>query len=205
MKIGIFGGSFNPPHNMHKDISINLIKKEYLDKVIYVPTGDNYIKKDLISFNDRYNMVNLMIKNHKSLSVSNIGNSENYQYTYQVLDYFNNIYPQDNLYFICGTDNLLDFNTWKEYNYILEKYNLLAIGRNNDDIETILSQYKKYKDKIIIADINKSELSSTYLRNNIDNINILEYIDKLVYEYIKNNNLYSLNNKNHTLRLKKVE
>ena len=40
MKIGIFGGSFNPPHVMHKNIALNLIKNKYLDKVIYVPTGD---------------------------------------------------------------------------------------------------------------------------------------------------------------------
>ena len=35
MKIGIFGGSFNPPHNMHKDIALELLEKGYLDKVIY--------------------------------------------------------------------------------------------------------------------------------------------------------------------------
>ncbi len=48
MKIGIFGGCFNPPHNMHKDIGLNLIKKKYLDRVIYVPTGDQYQKEELI-------------------------------------------------------------------------------------------------------------------------------------------------------------
>ena len=45
MKIGIFGGSFNPPHNMHENIALNLIANGYVDKVIYVPTGDNYNKK----------------------------------------------------------------------------------------------------------------------------------------------------------------
>ena len=45
MKIGIFGGSFNPPHNMHKNIALDLIKNKYLDKVIYVPTGNKYNKK----------------------------------------------------------------------------------------------------------------------------------------------------------------
>ena len=40
MKIGIFGGSFNHPHNMHKNISLELIQKGYLDSAIYVPTGD---------------------------------------------------------------------------------------------------------------------------------------------------------------------
>ena len=42
MKIGIFGGSFNPPHKMHKKIAKVLIKKGYVDKVIFVPTGMKY-------------------------------------------------------------------------------------------------------------------------------------------------------------------
>jgi len=91
MKIGIFGGSFNPVHNMHINISLELIKKEYLDMVIYVPTGDNYNKKDLISFKDRLNMLRLIVSEHNNLKLSDIGNDNNYQYTYQVLDYFKNL------------------------------------------------------------------------------------------------------------------
>lgn len=48
MKIGIFGGSFNPPHNMHQNIALNLIKLALLDRVIFVPTGDRYGKKELV-------------------------------------------------------------------------------------------------------------------------------------------------------------
>ena len=48
MKIGIFGGSFNPPHKMHKSIAKELIKKKYVDLVIIVPTGIKYHYKNLI-------------------------------------------------------------------------------------------------------------------------------------------------------------
>ena len=48
MKIGIFGGCFNPPHKMHFKIAEELIMKKYLDKVIFVPTGNFYKKKNLI-------------------------------------------------------------------------------------------------------------------------------------------------------------
>jgi len=106
MKIGIFGGSFNPPHNMHKNIALELIKKGYLDKVVYVPTGDSYKKENLINFKDRLKMVELMTLNYDNLSVSDIGNNDKYAYTYQTLDYFQNIYKNDEIYFICGTDNL---------------------------------------------------------------------------------------------------
>lgn len=88
MKIGIFGGSFNPPHNMHENIALNLIANGYVDKVIYVPTGDNYNKKGLVSFCDRYEMVLLMTNNNPNLEISSIGNNDEYKYTYQTLDYF---------------------------------------------------------------------------------------------------------------------
>ena len=191
MKIGIFGGSFNPPHNMHKNIALNLINNGYVDKIIYIPTGDSYNKKGLINFQDRYNMVNLMIENNNNLSLSDIGNNENYKYTYQTLDYFKEKYKTEEIYFVCGTDNLNDFNNWKEYEYILKNYKLLVIRRNNDDINEILKKYENYKDNIIIINIKMNNLSSTYIRKILKNKQeVLKYIDKNVYLYIKNKLLY---------------
>ena len=188
MRIGIFGGSFNPVHNMHKNISLELIKNGYLDMVIYVPTGDNYNKKDLIEFRHRLNMLKLMVDGNDKLDVSDIGNSNSHQYTYQVLDYFKDVYNNDDIYFICGSDNLKLFDTWKEYQYILKHYKLLVIKRNEDNLDEILSKYDKYKDKIIITNIMENQISSTSIRNDIDNAS--QYLDKKVYAYIKNNRLY---------------
>lgn len=188
MKIGIFGGSFNPVHNMHMNISLELIKKEYLDIVIYVPTGDNYNKKDLICFKDRLNMLRLIVSEHNNLKLSYIGNDNNYQYTYQVLDYFKNIYNDSQIYFICGSDNLDEFDNWKNYQYILENYKLLVIKRNRDNLDNILNKYREYIKNIIITDILEVNLSSTDIRNDIDNAR--ECLHPKVYSYIKKNNLY---------------
>ena len=68
--LAIFGGSFNPPHKIHKEIGMYLVNSKYLDKVIYVPTGDKYEKKDLISSNNRIDMLKIMIKNNNYLEVS---------------------------------------------------------------------------------------------------------------------------------------
>jgi len=190
MKIGIFGGSYNPPHDMHKNIALDLIEKGYLDKVIYVPTGDNYNKQGLVNFSDRYKMVELMISEYDNLFISDIGNNDNYKYTYQTLDYFQKIYKNDTIYFICGTDNLNEFDTWREYKYILENYKLLVIKRNNDNIENILNKYKEYIDKIIITDVIPNAISSTYIRNNVNNLSFKNCLDDNVYEYIIRNNLY---------------
>ena len=190
MRIGIFGGSFNPPHNMHKNISLELIDNGYLDKVIYVPTGNMYNKSNLIDFKDRLNMVKLMIQKNDNLDVSNIGNNMDYQYTYQALDYFKKLYNDASIYFICGSDNLVEFDTWREFEYILENYKLLVIIRNGDNIEEILSKYDKYRDNIIITNVSPRVISSTVVRHNIKNDIGDDNIDIDVYKYIKEKKLY---------------
>ena len=190
MKIGIFGGCFNPPHRMHKNIPLELMENGYLDKVIYVPTGDDYNKIDLISLKDRYNMLKLMISNNTNLLVEP---NQNLKYTYQVLDYFKSIYKDDEIYFICGTDNLKEFDTWKNYEYILTNYKLLVIKRNNDNLDELLYKYKDFNNNIIITNVIPEILSSTYIREKIREGNeeeILKYIDNDVYQYIKKKTLY---------------
>lgn len=193
MKIGIFGGSFNPPHKMHKKITLTLIKKGYLDKVIFVPTGSKYEYKDnLLSDKQRLDMLNLMCKDNKSLEVSNYELKDKVVYTYQTLNYFKKKYKDDEIYFICGTDNLSYIDKWKKGNYILSNYKILVIERESNDIKELLEKYKEYKDNIIGANIKKSKVSSTKIRKMIyNNKRVNKYLDKEVYLYIKNNNLYT--------------
>lgn len=189
MKIGIFGGSFNPPHKMHKYIAINLLNHQYLDKIIYVPTGNKYNKSDLIDAHHRYNMLKLMIKNYNNLELSEYEIKNNLKYTYQTLDYFKKIYKNDEIYFICGSDNLKEITTWKNFKYILNNYKILVIKRNNDNINDILNNINSKN--IIIADIKLSSVSSTYIRTNIKNKKeISKLIDENVLKYIERNNLY---------------
>lgn len=191
MKIGIFGGSFNPPHNMHRDIALNLIEKGYLDKVIFVPTGDYYPKSELIEFKHRYQMLKLMVGSNPNIKVSDYEARGELTYTYQTLDYFQSIYPNDEIYFILGSDNLKSFNKWRNYEYILKKYKILVINRNSDDIKSVLSEYKDYQNNIISANIPLKEISSTEIRTQLkNNVDLENKLDKKVLNYIKQMNLY---------------
>ena len=87
MKIGIFGGSFNPPHKMHESIPEQLIEKGIIDKVIFVPTSNFYPKAGLISDEARYEMLCLMTKDKKQYDVSKYEFGR-LTYTYQTLEYF---------------------------------------------------------------------------------------------------------------------
>ena len=136
MKIGIFGGSFNPPHKMHKEIAKELIKKGYVDKIIFVPTGSKYEYKNNLESNEvRYTMLSLMCCKEKDITISKYELQDKPIYTYQSLDHFQRRYKDDEVYFICGTDNLSYMDQWKRGKYILENYKILVIKRETDDIE----------------------------------------------------------------------
>lgn len=192
MRIGIFGGSFNPPHKMHLDMALELINNNYLDKVIFVPTSNYYPKEGLVSDKHRYNMISIMIKDYKNLSISDYEFGK-LTYTYQTLTHFQNEYPTDEVYFICGSDNLKMIDTWREYKTILTKFHILVIPREKN-IDYLIKRFDVYKKNIEIANIKFSTLSSTEIRKILKNesakSNIGEKIDLKVLNYIKNNKLY---------------
>jgi len=189
MKIGIFGGAFNPPHKMHKDIAIELLTKGYLNKVIYVPTGNNYNKPCLLDGKDRVNMLKSMFsQNENQIEVSDF-EVKGSLYTINTLNYFKNIYPTDEIYFICGTDNLAEFHTWHRYEEILKNYKLLVIARNGNVFDDLIKKYSEYTQSIVLAPIEMNLISSTMVRQEIINNGFTEeleqYLEKDVIEYLK--------------------
>ena len=191
MKIGIFGGSFNPVHLMHKNIALELIRMNYIDKVIYVPTGGLYEKKGLVSEFHRYKMLELMIEGNNNLEVDDYEFGK-LTYTYETLDYFREKYNGNDIYFICGTDNLKEIGSWQKANYILDNYGLIVIKRNDDNIIELLA---KYKDKsILVVDNICNKVSSTEIRSllksNRDSFELSNKLDGKVLKYIKDNDLY---------------
>lgn len=193
MKIGIFGGSFNPPHKMHVNMAQQLINKHYVDKIIYVPTGSKYkYKNNLIADEYRYKMLDIICKKNKNMEVSNYELKDKVVYTYQTLDYFRNKYSKDEIYFICGTDNLTYMDKWENGTDILNYNKILVIKRETDDYEDILNRLWEYKDNIILTDIKPYKISSTIIRDMINkgDSNIDNYLDKDVIAYIKENKLY---------------
>ncbi len=194
MRIGIFGGSFNPPHNAHKSMAISLIETGYLDKIIYVPVGNLYNKPYLANDADRYNMLKLMIEGYDYLEVSDYEFGQ-LTYTYQTLTHFKNQYPNDDICFICGSDNLKEFTTWREYKYVLSHFKIIVTKRNDDNIDEIINTFREYQNNILVTDINfDKDISSTVIRDKIKTNDTFEtmadYVDKKVIDYIKNHQLY---------------
>ena len=191
MKIGIFGGSFNPPHKMHESIANQLIERKIIDKVIFVPTSNYYPKAGLINNEQRHAMLKLLIQDKKEYDVSDYEFGR-LTYTYQTLEYFQNENFNDEIYFICGSDNLEQLDTWKEYKKILSDYKIVVIPRENA-MDKILNKYQEYKNNIIVANLENNYLSSTLVRNYLKEEKyqeVKEYINDKVLDYIIRNNLY---------------
>ena len=187
MKIGVYVGSFNPPHKGHIKI-VNHLINNYLDKIIIIPTGNYWNKLNLISINDRINM----LKYYENENIIIDTKNNNTKYTYEILNILSKEYSIDELYLIIGADNIVNFNKWKNYHEIL-KYNLIILNRDNIDIKKYLYSLNKKDKYIIVNDLPNIAISSTLVRKKIkenDSGNILKLIDKEIYEYIKENNLY---------------
>ena len=185
MKIGVFVGSFDPVHKGHI-IIINYLLEKYLDKVIVVPTGNYWNKKNLTHIYHRINM--LKIYQNEKIIIDEENNE--LEYTYEVLDSLNKKYKEDELYLIIGADNIVSFDKWVNYQKLLN-YNLIIINRSDINIKYYLNKMNKNDKYIITDELANINISSTFVRENIKNIiNINDKIDKDVIKYIKDNNLY---------------
>ena len=195
----IYGGSFNPPTVAHENIARDILKLEEVEHLVYLPVGDNYKKKSLISANYRYEMLKIILKKLKKDSLDidinklEIEASERL-YTIESLRILKSQYKND-LAFVMGTDNVKEFNTWKNPRELLEEFYFIVIERENDDVGKLISEDELlniYKDKfIILRNTSYKLVSSTYIRRNLYlDKNIQNYIDFDILEYIKINKLY---------------
>jgi len=196
--IAVFGGSFNPPINSHILLAKQIIKKcDIVEKLIFVPVSTKYRKSKLVSDGHRYNMLNLICKNEDKLEVSDIELKQDKQlYTIETLDLLKEQYGEKyDLWFVMGTDNLKEVDTWNSPERLLREYKIIVLEREDDKLEEIIKNDElllKYKQSLIKIDgIDKIFLSSTMIRDEIKNgEDVQEFINKDVLEYIKENKLY---------------
>ncbi len=101
-KIGILGGTFDPPHNAHYEIARRAIEQYQLESVIFIPSGTPWQKDSKTSFEDRYKMTILLIQDKNYLELSDIEKTEkNTSYTFEKL---NNLdHSKETLYFLPGS------------------------------------------------------------------------------------------------------
>ncbi len=171
--IAVFGGSFNPPANSHISLAKQVLENNSnIEKVIFVPVNVKYNKEGLASNEDRFFMLQKICENNEGIEVSDIEiTSQRQLYTIETLRLIQEKYKEYEIYFVLGTDNLKELETWHEADELLKKFKMLVLERGDDDIEQIIEEddfLRKYKTSFIkLENIKKVDLSSTEIRGKV--------------------------------------
>lgn len=195
-KTGIFGGSFNPVHNGHIHLAKSVMKQLELDRIILMPANIPPHKQydDYIDAADRLNMCRLATEDTEGIEVSSWEiEQNNISYSYNTVMHFRQVFPDDRIYLLAGSDMLLSFDTWFRYREILSEAVLVVVSREKNDISGLVSkkhELEKYGE-IIIVNAEPVVISSTQIRKSIKNHQFYScYLDKKVVQYIKQKKLY---------------
>jgi len=187
MRIGILGGTFNPVHTGHLILAEEAREKLGLDKVIFVPAflpphKDN---ADITAACERLEMMKLAIKDNRYFSVSDTEiKRSGRSYTIDTIREFKEKYPQDELYFIIGSDLLKYLEEWKDLRRIIEMVKFIAATRPGYPLEKIPSYIKTMAIRAV-------DISAFEIRRAIKENKSFRYlVPEAVFKYIIKKGLY---------------
>ena len=179
--IVMFGGSFNPPTNAHFALAQAIADTfDSVSKVLFVPVGDKYEKNGLVSSNYRELMLNAVCCRNPKFEISKIEiEADRCLKTVETLDLLTKEYLGHDIWFVIGSDNLKDLPNWVKAEELLQKYELLVMEREGDNIIDIILSNKlliKYRMKIKkLFDIS-NPLSSTLVREKLKKNHSVRYL-----------------------------
>ena len=196
-KIGIFGGTFNPPHKGHISAALEFKRRLKLLKVLFIP--DNIPPHKKVSGatpKQRIEMTSLAISDISGFEVSDIeikrgGTS----FAILTIKELGQIYKNCEFYLLCGSDMFLSIETWFEWDNLLKLCTLTGAARDEGEYGALLKHGKylkeKYNAKTRIIRIEPIKLSSSDIREKIINgEDVREFVGEKVANYINQNQIY---------------
>lgn len=196
MRIGIFGGAFNPVHNGHLNLAETFFEDLRLDKLLLIPTAKPPHKSDegLLSGEDRVNMLRLALEN-KPYEISTIEfECKDKSYTYNTLLELKKLYPDSEFFLIIGADQFIHFDKWYRYSDILDMVTLCTSARENEEEKQLIiksAQRLGIKDRFYMSSRAVIRVSSSEIREKIKNgSDVSSLLPKKVFDYISEKGLY---------------
>jgi len=220
MRIGLFGGTFNPIHRGHLRAASEVIKQFNLDQIFLIPAALPPHKTSglVADASDRLAMINLAIVDLCGLTVSDVElNRPGPSYTIDTVHYFKNtLSPDARIYLLMGLDAFLEIHTWKSHQDLLEQIAFIVMARPGKDHSDarqgwrILERYLKStlsadcqfdaaragytsegRQPIYIVDIDALDISSTEIREKVKRKQRIEnLVTPEVADYIQLKGLY---------------
>lgn len=197
MRIGLYGGTFDPIHLGHLIVIENAINEMQLDRVIILPSSNPPHKKhkDKTKADIRVEMVTEAIKDNPKIILSSYESSNNMiKYTHDTLEYFTEKLKDHEIFYLMGEDSFMTIDTWRNYEKILG-YNIIVFAREGIKKDSsLVKKVKKVKEdnpNIFLIDILNINISSTLIRSLAREGKSIKYLVKDEVDYIiKNRNLY---------------
>ncbi len=183
--IGLLGGSFNPIHEAHTSVANYFIEHHSADKVIFIPCNVSPFKtNESIAPNyHRLEMVKLAIQNNTMFDVSEFElENEGISYTYQTIEHFKTLYPNDKLCLLVGGDQAENFHNWKNWQYILDNVDIYVALRKGYKIPTY--EFESYK-KAVYMEMPFIEISASEIREKVASGKTgIQFLDPKIESYI---------------------
>ncbi|MCX7965846.1 MAG: nicotinate-nucleotide adenylyltransferase [Syntrophorhabdaceae bacterium] len=209
MKIGLFGGTFDPIHLGHLRATEEIREMFSLDTVYFIPVYIPPHKRDkkIANYEDRINMIRLSIRGNRFMKLSDIEIKRGgISYSYDTICYFENKFKD--IYFIIGIDAFSEINTWHRYEELFYHTNFIVMVRpsalKHSYLEIFPKEIKGHLEdegdgifkhssgkKIFFKDVTQLDISSTRIRRLIEQNKSIRYLvpDKVVI-YIEKRGLY---------------
>lgn len=198
MRIAVFGGSFNPPHNGHVEAAKAAADELNADKLIIVPAARPPHKEQELgspSAEERFSLSRLAFGDLPKTEVSDMElRRVGIGYTVDTLSELKNMYPDDELYLLMGTDMLMSFESWKDFKRILKLATLAAFSRRYDEVAEIHAQadyfVKTYGVTVREIGLVPTDVSSSELRIQLKNRDGNNLLPEFVYNEIIKHRYY---------------
>lgn len=203
MRIGLFGGTFNPIHYGHLRGAEEVRESFSLDKVIFIPAGIPPLKGlDVVNGLHRLNMVKLAVRDNPYFEVSDYEISKKSpSYTLNTVEHFKKLYSKHTLFFIIGIDSFLELHLWHKPEELVKMIDFIVMSRPgfgdiklSQFIECEQENYFKLKNsdkKVYYISISPYWISSSCLRQMIRNGKSIRYlVPDQVKDYIERKKLY---------------
>ncbi len=194
-KIGIMGGTFNPIHNGHLQLAMAAQDQVSLDQILFMPSGNSYMKRNVLETQKRVDMVALAIARYPNFELSLIeAQKSGNTYTCETLKYLTASNPDVQYYFIIGADILFQIEQWRNPEQIYQLAVLVCAVRDDYDFDAIQKKGNLLKASgadIVYLNMPKSDISSTDIRAKVkSSLSISKLVPSEVAHYIEQEHLY---------------
>ncbi|RLQ98151.1 nicotinate-nucleotide adenylyltransferase [Falsibacillus albus] len=185
-RVGILGGTFNPPHLGHLIIANEVYQELELDEVRFMPNHEPPHKKEsgVISGKHRIEMLRIAIKDHPAFSIEPIElERKGKSFSFDTIQLLKSREPETEFFFIIGADMIEYLPKWHKIEELIEMVQFVGVGRPE------YSQVTEYP--VLLIDIPEIDISSTVIRGRIQERKSVQYlVPEQVISYIEEKSLY---------------